>query len=524
MAKQTDGLVKPRSVSDRKEMWHWSFSGFDSLFSVKAAIRELELGQLARPAVLLDAMTRDDALGGALKRRAEALPSLPLSVEKGTGRHAQYVADSLGKDFEKMAPDSELASLVQWGITLGVGFAEVKWKLNSSRWMPRLRVWHPWAFHYRHDLEKWFGTDQNGTFEVTPGNGQWVVYEPYGRKGFLRASVRELYMPWLLRQWGQRDSGRYSEVYGSPIRKGYVPRDASKETVDAFMRELAALGNETSITLPRGINGQPGFDLELLEARGDGMDQFLALINNAKTDIRVAILGQNLTTEVSGGSYAAAKVHESVRNDLLQADADKLSDCINEQLVLPWAVFNFGTQEIAPKICWNTQPPEDKKTEGDAMAALAAGLVAMKAAGVNLDIDKIIEAKGYPVSEPSEEAEEGEEAEEEEKAEGESEEEAKESETLSMPSDKQMAGAIFGQAFQDAMVTSAASEAGAKAGKEMAILLSAVMESSSYGELRKKLVEAYKDMSTDGLSEVLYKALVLAQLNGIDSVFEGKPE
>lgn len=506
------GLIRPKAISDRKEAWHWSFSGFDSLRVVRNSISELENGYLHRAAQLVDAMRRDDAVDGALERRASLLPSLPVLFEKGKGRHAEFVAKEAEDNFEKMVPDAELASLVSWGLMLGAAFAQLVWERTSTRWTPALKVWHPWAFHYRRDLDMWFGSDSTGMFPVEPGNGEWVVFEPYGRRGFMRGRVRSLYVPWILRQWTYRDAGRYSEVYGTPIKKGFVPMSASKESIARFQQELSALGNETTITLPRAPDGRPGFDLELIEARGDGMQQFMELAENTTKAINIALLGQNLTSDVSGGSFAAAKVHNAIRNDLMQADADKLSDCLNTQVLRPWAVFNFGSDAMSPKMSWDTTPPTDKTEDGAAMESLGKGIAALLAVGVKLDVNALMESKGYPVAaieQPEEEEAEG--------AEEAGEEEEKE-ETLSMR--QNIKGAIQGQQFTDAVAADLLSKSKEQITADVTTLLGAVLEAGSFQDLETRLKQAFAGMDAAPFAEKLSQALALAEMNGIDAVFE----
>ena len=47
-------------------------------------------------------------------------------------------------------------------------------------------------------------------------------------------------------------------------------------------------------------------------------------------EIAMAILGNNLTTEVQGGSQAAATVHMSVRDDIVESDANICEQVFNE--------------------------------------------------------------------------------------------------------------------------------------------------------------------------------------------------
>src|SRR5690606_14363612 len=112
-----------------------------------------------------------------------------------------------------------------------------------------------------------------------------------------------------------------------------MPADADKQ---AFLSDLQAMANSASIVLPDGWN------VELLEAKVGSGEVFAKLIEWANKAIAVAVLGQNLTTDVEGGSHAAAQVHENVRQDLIDSDAETLSTTAREQVLVWWAEFNFA--------------------------------------------------------------------------------------------------------------------------------------------------------------------------------------
>ncbi len=85
------------------------------------------------------------------------------------------------------------------------------------------------------------------------------------------------------------------------------------------------------------------------------------------------VLGQTLTTEMpgrSGGSRAAAMVHDAVRRDILAADARRLSTAISHQLVRPYIDLNFGPQKVYPKFWLGLPDDSDVKVFADVVAEL----------------------------------------------------------------------------------------------------------------------------------------------------------
>lgn len=503
-----------------RDLPSYSFTDWDSVQLVKAAMRSLETGVMNDAAQVVDAMRRDDRIDGCLQTRSTAIPSLPFTLEPGIGRSAKKVADEAEEKFECMVSDTTASEFLAWRLMLGVAFGELIWDAKvdtargSIRWEPYLKVWHPKFFYWRWDTRSWWVTTMDGNVEIEPGNGQWVVFG-YGSESrpWMHGKVRALYVPWLLRQWAQRDAGRYSEVYGNPFRVGYTPLSADKEDKDRFIKELAKVGTESVIRLPQAIDGQAGFDVKLVEATGKGFEGFIQLVKEQSTNIAISLLGQNLSTEVKGASLAAARVHENVRGDLLQADADALSQCLREQVLGPWASYNFGSPELAPTPCWKTEPEEDKKSTGDAFKSVGDGLVSLRASGAKPDVDTILERLGIPVTAPSEEPPPPQPTLPPGAPMPKKTEKLDRTASITKP-------AIEGQLYVDAVVGSGVLEASQPMRAELNKLMDAVEGAKSFDELKDRLVTAYGAMDTEAFADVLQKALVLAQLNGIHAVME----
>jgi phage gp29-like protein len=503
-----------------REIPSYNFTDFQSVTAVKAAIRNLEYGLLEIAALVCESMRRDDRVSGCLERRTQALPSLPLQLEPGEGARAKQALELVEQHFESIFPDGVLAELHSWSVLLGIGSGQLLWEARDGLWMPRLRVWHPRFLLWRWDTRAWHvNTEQEASVQIQPGDGQWVLFSLKAmERAYMWGAMRYLYIPWLLRQWALRDWGRWSEVYGSPIRKARTPLGADEADKQRFLKELASLGNESVVRIPGSPNPEDKFDLELLEAKSTGADGFNQLISKAETSIAVALLGQNLTTEVKGGSFSAAQVHESIRAEILQADAQLLSKTLREQVLKPWAAFNFGDPELAPHIIWNTEPPEDKVAAGTALKGIGEGLQALQAAGARPDVDEILEHAGIPTLGPAEEPEAAEDGEAAEDVEG--------SDTGETPVPNSMApkvkasGAMKGQLYADDVTESAKAAGGRFIAADARRLLEAVMSATSFDDLKERVVAAYGEMDPESLAQVMSRAMLMAELAGRVSALE----
>lgn len=521
-APQTPAAAPPTerrpTFVEYREQPTWSFTEWDSVTMVKSAIRALEQGQLDAAAQVVDAMGRDDRLRGCLLQRTEALPSLPFNMKEAEegGANAARAAELAQAKFEVMCSDEALTELGKWAVMLGVGLAQLEWYAgDDGLWWPRLTVWHPKHLHWRWDTRSfWVTTEAAGVVEVKPGDGQWVLFTPYGvMRAWMAGAVRALYVPWLLRMWGSRDWARYSEVYGGPIRAVKTPAAAEEADKQRFVEEVAGIGNEAVLRLPTSPDPTQSYDMVLVEAKSTGWESFERLIKQAESSMAIALLGQNLSTEVKSGSLAAAKVHDGIRNDVLEGDAQRLAKCLHEQVLKPWARFNFGDERAAPMPNWVTQPPDEKTQEGAALKSLGDGIASLQKTGAQLDVDAVLEKHGIPVTGPAEEPEPPAPA----PAPG----GAKLSEVLR---GTKASGALRGQLYVDRVADSAQQAGNRVMRPDVSRILLAVANSNDFDELKGRLIEQLGEMDPDAFADVLAKAMTLAELAGRFSVLEDLPK
>lgn len=371
---------------------------------LRAAYAAAEAGHLMRLADLVDAVLEDDRVSGTLHIRASGLLKLPLTFELDPDR--DDVRAAITSDFWTAMPEAVLAELMTWGVTLGVGLGQLDWAQSSpergARWIPRLRVWHPRWLRYDDAAERWkLQTANAGEVTIEPDDPQWWLYTPYDpNRPWRRAAVRPIALWWLLKRYAIQDWGTYGEAHGNPTRAATAPAGASKELRQQVAEDLQDISGRTGMVLP------DGFTVELLEATARTWETYQAQIATADAGIAVTVLGQTLTTEVKGGSLAAARVHDSVRHDLIDSDAETLATSAHHGPLKHWAAFNFGLAEpAAPWPKWDTTPPTDakaqadtSKSQGEALEALARAVREWRQLGVPLDLERIAERHDLPIA------------------------------------------------------------------------------------------------------------------------------
>jgi phage gp29-like protein len=173
-----------------------------------------------------------------------------------------------------------------------------------------------------------------------------------------------------------------------PIRKAIVPAASDEVQRDAYAANLAGLGRETTVMVSRGVDGNNGYDLELVEAKDTAWESFPGLRDSCDLDIVLAILTQNLTTEVkSGGSYAASNTHERglarvvAANNMAWCGRKGDGGTIRNQIARPFAWINFGDPNLAPKTRYDV-PEDDYTDNADRWQKFTTGVEVLARGGV----------------------------------------------------------------------------------------------------------------------------------------------
>ena len=108
--------------------------------------------------------------------------------------------------------------------------------------------------------------------------------------------------------------------------------------------------------------------MELIEsgAAKGGDTLFENMARWCDEQISKAVLGQTMTAD-NGSSQSQANVHNEVRMDIAKWDARQLEACVNEYLVKPYVILNWGVQERYPKVRIRVPEPEDLKMLVDSL-------------------------------------------------------------------------------------------------------------------------------------------------------------
>lgn len=480
--------------------------------AVRLALTQLQRGDFSTAGALADAVLGDDRVQAVLGTRVNGLLGLPLEFEAvDESDRAIELANVLEEDWWAFAPEPTLREWLSYALLVGACAAELVWDVTGQRALPRLKVWHPSTLR-RSDAGQWSVRLANGKdLPITPGDGKWALLAPYGeRRAGTHALVRALALPWLSKNFAVSDWNRYSEVHGNPTKVGRHPGGATKEEKDAFLSDMRAMASSAAVVVPDGWN------VELLEAKVGSGEVFAKLIEWANKAMSVAVLGQNLTTDVEGGSHAAAQVHENVRQDLIDSDAETLSTTAREQVLVWWAEFNFAARDLAPWPDWDSSPPADEAQTAAAWSTRAQALqtLATVQAQVPLPIDwkQVAGELRVPLRDGAD-VPEGPATLPVEEEDGENERVA--SVRLASGDEPGSAmGFVRGQLVADDLADVTAGRGSEAVRPAIERVTELVMNASSYEELRRLLLSEYARLDVDELAQLTESAVTLAILAG----------
>jgi len=405
--------MRPDTQVFRQLPLYTNWRSTDSIDTLRAIMQEHEQGVFLNSATFWEECLSDDRIGAVFDTRAGGITAADLGfVPADDKRKSTKLAELLGGNdrteddglWNRMVDATTMNEILKWKIGIGVAFGKIDWDTRDGQWVPKVTCWHPRFLRW--DWASWgyVVTSWGEPIVYLPKpdenircDGKWFVWGGY--RSWMTGLVRSLGVPYIDRGWNQRDAARYSEKYGMGIIEGKTPAGASEAEKRAFENRLRGLGNEPTIVTPQGrTKDEPGWGIELHQVEGTGWQIFKGREDQLNSNIAVRVLGQNLTTEVSGGSLAASKVHEHVRGDVKKRDAE-IFRVLREQVLTWWAMYSTGDPELAPYPRPSFDAPEDPTQTAQELLTIVQ---ALKDAPPELDAEAVLEAHGLPMREGEE--------------------------------------------------------------------------------------------------------------------------
>lgn len=370
---------------------------------LETAIHNADLGDLSLAAVLYRSFKRDGTLSGLLSTRTSGLVRLPKrfrgdaeiksALEARDGPTARSV-------FDDMFPSAELAQLAADGICLGIGVAELV--PVPGRAFPVMMRHDPAFLRYRWNENRWYYTSIAGAIPIEPGLGRWILHVPGGRMApWQNGNWQALADAWITKQHARMHRSNYSAKLANPARAATAPAGATEDQRKGFLASIIGWGVNTAFELP------PGWDVKLIESKGEGFKVFQEEIATSDREIMIALAGQEVTT-TGGTGFANADIHKSIRADLIQETADALAYTINTQGIPIYVIRSFGLDRLergGATVEWDVTPPKDVKQEAESLKAFGEAIEKLTPALLpykrTVDVGALLTKYGIPVAQDS---------------------------------------------------------------------------------------------------------------------------
>ncbi len=383
-----DPLVVNRDIPIVTVSGDWTING------IRTALAGHKLGQFAQSAMLVDDTFGDDRVQATLGSRTGALFNQAVIHKRSRRDEDGKCRRSWRRQWKTIAAQGALSELKRWAIMIGLSVAEILYDTSVTPWKLTLKPWHPQYIYYRWDIRKLVANTIDGPVVIEPGAGKWFVHAPFGiYRGWIHAAVRAIADKWIIKQLAWRDRARYNERHGLPIIKAYVPAAGDAKQKENFVQSMSTMGQEAVVGLPQNVD-ETGYDLELLEARDRAWETFRSTIEDADRSIILTIKSQNLTTEVSEGSFAAARQHGNTEQVTLAFDDSTFAYDLHNQVARPFALFNYGDARKAPYSSWDVTPIEDYVASSRVLQAFSQAIFEMRQAGIQVNVKKLAKRFG----------------------------------------------------------------------------------------------------------------------------------
>lgn len=216
---------------------------------------------------------------------------------------------------------------------------------------------------------------------------KFIVHTPKLKNGLpIRGGAARLVATsYMCKQFVLSDWMSFLDMFGLPIRIGKYDANATEEDIATLKKAVARIGVDGAAAIPQSMD----IVFEKLTNGRSSTSEFKEAAQWIDQQVSKAVLGQTMTTD-DGSSKAQATVHNDVRLDILEADANELQNTINSQLVRPLIDLNFGKQKSYPRIVIRVPREENIELMVNALEKLVP-------LGLRVDSRVILEKLGLPI-------------------------------------------------------------------------------------------------------------------------------
>ncbi len=303
----------------------------------------------------------DSHVTACIMSRKAGVLSLNWGVDRG--KSASKVTKVIQGVFQKLDMRSILTQILNTPL-YGFQPLEVIWGKVGDYILPVDVIAKPpeWFVFGAVDNAFLFRTKQNFLGEPVPDKKFLVPqYNPEYNNPYGDRILSKCFWPVAFKKGGFKFWVIFTEKYGGAWLVGKHPRGLSEQETSAFLEKLNDMVQDAVAVIPDDST------VEIHEAAGKGASAeiYSKLIEVCNAEISKATLGQTLTTELtSTGSLAAAKTHLTVRDEVIEADRNIVEQTFNK--LIDWTCeLNFADTERPIWSMWADEDVDSEKAARD---------------------------------------------------------------------------------------------------------------------------------------------------------------
>jgi phage gp29-like protein len=281
-------------------------------------------------------------VGGNVRRRKAAVLSLERGIKRGDAplKIERFIRDWLtALDLDRIIRELLDAPL------FGYQPVELMWQPLGMHLVPQDLLGKPaeWFFYDRDNALRFRSKEAGQDGELCDPQRFIVARQdatyanPYGFPDLSMCFWPATFMKGGLKFWVQ-----FTEKYGSPWVIGKHPRGATDGETDLLLDSLEAMVQDAVAAIPDDSS------VQIIEAAGKAgsAEVYRELLEYCRSEINVAMLGQNQTTE-KDSNHASATAGAEVTKDIRDGDAGIVAAALNACIRLV-VDLNFGADVAAP--------------------------------------------------------------------------------------------------------------------------------------------------------------------------------
>lgn len=309
-------------------------------------LRSAETGDATQYLELAEQMEeRDLHYSAVLGVRKRAIRSLELQVEPGDDSQvASEAADVVRKALASSAIKEDLIDMLD---AVGKGFSvtEILWERDGNRLkIGGLELVDPRWFEFSQENGRHiYLRDNAGPQLLRPDC--YVIHMARTKSGLpIRGGLARL-AAWgyMFKTFSVKDWAIFCEAYGHPLRLGKYESTATTEDRRTLLRAVRQIGVDMAAIIPKNM------DVEIVAAAATGADKlYEGAARYWDEQLSKGVLGQVATTDAIAGGHAVGKIHDEVRSDIRDADAEQLASTLQRDLAGALVRVNFEARHRVP--------------------------------------------------------------------------------------------------------------------------------------------------------------------------------